>query len=151
MLDLFMGLILFYQIIIETYILSISALSSPSSGDPCLGRIVKADLVTPEGVVIRGENRIYSRVPVCPRKLTGQSGGKGYWMCRSICRQPFHAETDALHKAKMLNIDTRDAIMYVKGHYRCCDNCIDAMKKANLGGFYVNGEFKFFKENVEKA
>jgi len=97
---------------------------------PCRKQTVVAFLTTSDGKRLYiGSN--WCKTPVrpgeCPR--ADMPSGSGYWMCKDICRQPAHAEVDALKKAGK---DGIGGMMYIVGHTRVCDDCSKKMKKAQV-------------------
>jgi deoxycytidylate deaminase len=59
-------------------------------------------------------------------------------MCKQICNQNEHAEVMAIRDAKLRNINTVDAKLYLTGHTYFCDNCINAMKKAGISSAFCH-------------
>lgn len=90
---------------------------------PCPKRSVYALVVTADGQHYCGANWITNEcVTVCPRVE-----GDLYEKCKSVCLQPFHAETSAMDHCIDAGNTTIGATVYVVGHDYCCDGCIAAM------------------------
>lgn len=68
---------------------------------------------------------------LCPRCFDNVD----YTLCKSLCRQPNHAEVDALNKA---NKNANGANLYLLGHYYCCDSCHEKMSKAGIKNVFIN-------------
>lgn len=90
----------------------------PLAVGPCAKQTVTAHVVTPEGEIFTATNYVLRPQETCPR--AGMATGQGYDLCDNVCRQPAHAEINAVlhagHKA-------RGAVMYVEGHTYVCDAC----------------------------
>jgi deoxycytidylate deaminase len=64
-----------------------------------------------------GNNSCRNPQDFCPREP-----GEGYLKCLSICRQPMHAEIDAIWQAQEDGAEPRGGHMVIF-HDRCCENC----------------------------
>lgn len=93
----------------------------------CRKRPVVAILVTTEGEVFVGENRVTFPQDRCPRLEQGYVDGEGWHLCKEICGQPAHAEVDALQQA---GEKARGGHLYLVGHWRACADC--AQKLADM-------------------
>ena len=79
-----------------------------------------------------GTNQISEDITECPRDKAGFKSGKGYHLCKEVCRQAGHAEEMACRDAGKKALG---GTLYLIGHTYCCDNCIEIM--ANAGIFEV--------------
>lgn len=103
---------------------------------PCRKVRVRATLVIPGGRVFVAENHIQHDPGECPRE--GMEHGQGYAFCKAICRQPGHAETNALELAK--GHDVRGGVIYLEGHTRLCDDCARACSLAGVTVVRADGQ-----------
>ena len=55
--------------------------------------------------------------------------GEGYELCKSICKQKYHAEVDACLKAGEA---AQGATLILIGHSYCCDDCKRVMKEHGI-------------------
>ena len=99
---------------------------------PCLKQSVKAAILTLNGELIFGSNKIANDVKACPRVEQGSKTGEGYELCKSICNQGAHAEVNAIEKALKLNKTIADSTLYLFNHYYCCDSCVNSMKDVGI-------------------
>jgi hypothetical protein len=90
----------------------------PNGSGPCARRVVIATLYAQDGSSYQSSNWCMRPQPVCPR--AHMPSGEGYWMCRDICKQKGHAETNALEIA---GDQAKGSLMVVENHYRICDHC----------------------------
>jgi len=100
---------------------------------PCQKQTVLAFLVTQDGKrAYVGSN--WCKTPVepeqCPRVLQNYKSGEGYHLCRDICHQPYHAETDVLTKAG--SAEAMGSKISIIGHNRVCEQCKTAMRRAGV-------------------
>lgn len=86
---------------------------------PCVKQVVTATLVTPTGERFVDTNYCLNAQDVCPR--AGMPTGVGYELCRSVCRQPGHAEINVLARAGK---HAEGATLYVEGHAYACEECV---------------------------
>lgn len=100
----------------------------------CKKQTTVAIIVT-DSEVYSGWNWCENKVDECPRK--GMETGKGYELCKDICGQRFHAETDAINQAGEM---AKGGTMYLYGHTYACDKCIEAAKKAGIKGIIILSE-----------
>ena len=96
---------------------------------PCVKQSVEAMLVLKDGTKIYGSNVQEINKSVCPRVRDGVSD---YKLCDSECMQVNHAERDAIMKAIKWGYDTTDSVMYLTGHWICCDECRIVMSKNGI-------------------
>ena len=100
----------------------------------CVKQSVHSMLVLTNGTKIYGKNSQQTKVTECPRVTLGISD---YTPCDDICHQQTHAERDALWKAQSLGYDTKDSVMFLTGHWVCCDECRQAMKTYGVKECYL--------------
>jgi deoxycytidylate deaminase len=83
-----------------------------------------------------GTNDVQNAQEACPR-----TEGEGYEKCRTICKQPAHAELIALKKALESGVDLHDATAYIEGIDHCCKNCQRQMYAAGIRTIkFIEGE-----------
>ena len=88
--------------------------------------------VTVIAVLVKGKKYWYGsnwcEMPqkTCPRQ--NYPTGVGYEICKNVCKQPNHAEIDALLKA---GEEAKGSELYIIGHTILCDSC---KKKVNEAG-----------------
>ena len=98
---------------------------------PCIKRPVYCVIVSEDNKCVFGSNWINdTSVKECPRAES--PSGVDYHLCKEVCKQNSHAETDALTKATKLEVITYGASLYLTGHNYCCDNCIIAMRASGI-------------------
>lgn len=128
----------------------LALLKNYNPSEPCKKQIVKAILITKDGNICYGSNSINAKVDQCPREIEGFPSGKGYHLCKSICKQNEHAEVVAITEAKNKGYDINNAKIFITGHTYFCDNCIDQMHLNNISHAfcYDSNLHLIFKENV---
>jgi hypothetical protein len=96
---------------------------------PCFKQTVTATIVTQSGERFVATNHCETPQSYCPRDAVGFKSGQGYHLCKTECRQPAHAEVNALAAAgdKALGAD-----IYVEGHTYVCSGCSDACDAAGI-------------------
>lgn len=95
---------------------------------PCAKQTVTATVVDVTGrYFFKSTNYCYNPQQTCPR--AGMKTGEGYELCHNICRQPNHAEKNALILA---GDKARGGTLYVEGHTYACDSCVSAAEKAGI-------------------
>lgn len=87
----------------------------------CAKVVVTAELHLLDGSVWLGSNHCEKPQSVCPR-----AADEGYYKCKSICEQPFHAEVDAMTTAERYGHQLEGGKMIVY-HKRVCESCEAAM------------------------
>jgi len=90
---------------------------------PCVKQTVTATIVTTDGRRFVGTNYCENSQVTCPRG--GLPSGVGYELCDSVCKQPAHAEVNALHAA---GAAAQGARLYLEGHTYVCANCAAVAK-----------------------
>lgn len=81
----------------------------------CAKREVTCYIVTPDGRQFMGTNGCDEPQDICPRRPS-----EGYEKCRTICKQPGHAEEIALGAA---GSDACGATAYLEGIGHYCKAC----------------------------
>jgi hypothetical protein len=99
----------------------------PAGAGPCLKQTVTATIVALDGSRYQATNHVLAPQSVCPR--AGLATGVGYELCRDICRQPAHAEINALDLA---GDACRGGTLYLTGHTYACEPCKDAARRAGV-------------------
>jgi deoxycytidylate deaminase len=94
---------------------------------PCAKQTVVATIVTPDGRRFVGTNYCENAQQVCPR--AGMPTGQGYKLCRDVCRQPAHAEVNALASA---GAAAAGATLYLQGHTYACASCLACCESAGI-------------------
>jgi len=103
---------------------------------PCVKQTVYCCIVSACGTKTAfGTNWGTVKVDECPRG--NLPSGEGYEMCKEICKQQFHAETDAIENAmSSSNFELRGATLYLTGHTFMCDDCLYAARCAGIKKAY---------------
>lgn len=101
-----------------------------------------------DGIIIgcgaNGSN--YHKEYGCKRKQKGIPTGERYDLCEG-CHPKNHSEPKAIADAKSRGTETRDADLYLWGHWWCCKPCWDAMIAAGIKGVYLlEGSEKMFNQ-----
>ena len=98
----------------------------PVSG-PCVKQVVTATLLSVDGRKYQATNHCDTPQTVCPRG--NMPSGQGYELCKSICHQHGHAETNVIELA---GENVRGGTIYVTGHTYACEACKTAAEKAGV-------------------
>ncbi len=77
----------------------------------------------------------------CLRKFFHVKTGQKYWLCPG-CSPQNHAEQKAIKDAKFRGISTKEADLYLWGHWWCCQSCWEKMIKAGIKNIYLSEENK---------
>lgn len=93
----------------------------------CKKQTVVAVIMKDNQLISTGTNEIHADVDNCPR--IGMKAGEGYDLCKSICKQKYHAEEEACIVA---GEKAKGATLHLIGHTYCCDNCIKVMKQYGI-------------------
>ena len=98
-------------------------------------------VVVRDGVIIgRGANGSgYHDENGCERKRKGVPTGERYDLCDG-CSPKNHAEPSAIRDAVSHKFSTKDADLYLWGHWWCCKDCWDAMILAGIKDVYLMEE-----------
>jgi len=95
----------------------------------CADKQVTCTITTPDGYSFVGTNQCMAPQVVCPR-----GPGEDYVKCRMICKQPGHAEMEALKKAGKY---AWGASATIRGINWMCRDCQMAMVKAGIVSFQI--------------
>jgi len=107
-----------------------------------------AAVIVKDGVIIgRGANqsglknetlrRWHNEKGICVRKLIHAKTGTLYWTCPGCASPKSHAEQMAIKDAQKKGYDTKDAELYLYGHWWCCESCWDKMISAGIKNVYL--------------
>jgi deoxycytidylate deaminase len=99
----------------------------PVGAGPCVKQVVTATIVAPNGDRWIATNYCQTPQTTCAR--AGMPTGVGYGLCWSACRQPGHAEINALAAA---GGGALGATLYVEGPTYACDSCARAAAAAGI-------------------
>lgn len=72
----------------------------------------------------------------CERKRLKCKTGEGYELCEG-CSPVNHAEQTAIRNAEFMCKRTNGSVLYLFGHWWCCESCCDAMKAAGIKTVYL--------------
>ncbi len=72
----------------------------------------------------------------CTREKMNVPTGTQYELCQG-CGPEYHSEAGAIHDAKMGGEYTRDADLYLWGHWWCCEPCWKAIVNAGIKDVYL--------------
>jgi deoxycytidylate deaminase len=107
---------------------------APPIANVMLGAVNQCKKLTTVAVIMKhnqlisiGTNSIDYGISECARK--DMPTGVGYELCKSICKQKYHAEVDACIKA---GENAKGATLYLIGHTYCCDNCKKVMDEHGI-------------------
>lgn len=92
--------------------------------------------------------RDFHRDVLCVRRVFKVQTGKKYWLCPGCASFRHHGEAravkDAVKSRSGASID--GAVLYLYGHWWCCEPCWDEMLKAGIKRvFLVEGAGELFK------
>lgn len=104
----------------------------PAGSGPCVKQTVTATVVTPAGKQWSATNHCMTPQVTCAR--AGMPTGEGYELCRSVCRQPAHAEVNAI---KFAGKNARGATLYLEGHTYACEPCQTAARAAGIAQIII--------------
>lgn len=99
---------------------------------PCAKQTVTATIIALDGSRFVGTNYCKNPQPVCPR--ADMPSGVGYELCVSICRQPAHAEVNAIHLAGEA---ARGARLFLEGQTYACSSCKQACDAAGISEIII--------------
>ncbi len=86
----------------------------------------------------------------CERVRRGIPTGQQYELCEG-CHPKNHSEPRAIADALRNNKDTKDADLYLWGHWWCCRWCREEMKRVGIKNvFFVKGSEILFNRNNRK-
>ena len=105
-------------------------------------------LVKSGEIIARGANgSTYHDTHECERVKRKIPTGQGYEICEG-CHPKNHGEPRAIADAANRGEDTRDADLYLYGHWWCCEPCWNAMIKAGIKDVYLlEGSERLFNKN----
>jgi len=114
------------------------------------------DSTMPTGAVLVREGQIigsgtngsdYHHTHECERVKRGIPTGQGYELCEG-CHPKSHSEIRAITDAKTHGYDTKDADLYLWGHWWACENCWNAIIDAGIKNlFLMKDSEKLFNKN----
>lgn len=94
---------------------------------PCAKQVVHAVIVTDSGETFEGTNLCHNPQDTCPRG--DMPSGVGYELCWNVCKQPAHAEVNAIRAA---GEKAKGATLYLSGHTYVCPDCSIACRQAGI-------------------
>lgn len=105
-----------------------------------------AIIIRKDAVLGKGANGShYHEKHGCKRKELGIPTGEGYDLCPG-CSPKNHAEQKAIQDAVDHKKKTKDADLFLWGHWWCCQSCWKAMEKAKIKRvFLVENAYELFK------
>ena len=117
------------------------------------------DKVMPTGAVLVKQNQIvgygangsdYHKKYGCERVRLGIPTGQGYELCEG-CSPANHSEPRVVAAAQAKGVDTEGAVIYLWGHWWCCEACWKTMIKAGIKTVYLleNSEILFNKTAID--
>lgn len=89
----------------------------------CKKQTVVAVIMKDNKLISTGTNEIHADVENCPR--IGMKAGDGYELCKTVCKQKYHAEEEACIRAGK---NAKGSTLHLIGHTYCYDNCLKVMK-----------------------
>ncbi len=94
----------------------------------------------------------YHTTHECERVKRGIPTGQDYELCEG-CHPKNHSEPRAIADARYKLHDTRDADLYLWGHWWCCEPCWNAMIAAGINKVYLleNSEVLFNKNHPDNV
>jgi len=94
----------------------------------------------------------YHKSNECERVKLGCKSGTGYELCEG-CHPKNHSEPSAIRDAISKGNDTKDADLYLWGHWWFCVDCWNTMIEARIKNVYLlEGSEKLFnKDNSENV
>lgn len=117
----------------------------------------RSNLVHPAGAVVVKNNEVTGigslgnnpvHIDGCVRVKLNMPTGQGYDLCEG-CGPKFHSEPSAIRDAQEKGKDTKDADLYLWGHWWCCKDCWDTMISSGIKNVYLmeGSEILFNKDN----
>ncbi len=101
--------------------------AEPKGSGPCAKQTVIATVVDVNGIHYTATNYCMAPQLTCARG--GLPTGQGYELCSSICKQPAHAEINAL---RLAGEKARGGVLYLQGHTYACEPCTQAAYAAGV-------------------
>lgn len=104
-------------------------------------------VIVKDGKIIGEGTNAGRKVKICPRVVKKYPTGEGYHLCKQVCHQVGHSEVTSTLNAEKKGYNTKDADLYLYGHWWCCKPCWDKMISAKIKDVYLlkNSE-KLFKK-----
>ncbi|MBI4133149.1 hypothetical protein HY478_00895 [Candidatus Uhrbacteria bacterium] len=91
----------------------------------------------------------FHETTLCLRRVFRVPSGTHYWLCPGCARPQNHSEPLALKNARSHGHDTKDADLYLYGHWWCCEPCWRAITEAGVRNVYlVEGATELFGDPV---
>ena len=120
------------------------SLTSGCAKHPTAAAVVK------EGIIIGIGSNAAKRMESCAR--WGSPTGQNYESCKDICHQEGHSEVTSVDDAIKKGHNTKDADLYLYGHWWCCESCWNKMKEAGIRNVYLLEEsWLIFNPEVNTA
>ena len=94
----------------------------------CIKQHVVAILVKGDEYWV-GSNWCNSPQNDCPREEKNMKTGEGYDLCRTVCKQHEHAESDVVLKA---GANAVGAVLYLLGHSYICSDCDATLRSCGI-------------------
>lgn len=112
---------------------------------PCAKQTTIA-VVSKNGKYWIGTNSCVNPQDTCPRG--DMPSGKGYVLCKDICKQTGHAEENAIKAAGKKNC--KGANLYLFGHNRICNECRMMAIESDIDKLYIVNESSCVLTSVGK-
>lgn len=93
---------------------------------PC-AKLITVAIIENDGKYWIGTNWCNKPQKKCPR--IHMKSGEGYEMCRNVCQQSGHAESNACRSA---GYDASGGTLYLIGHIYCCEDCKRDMRDVGI-------------------
>ncbi|MBU1129703.1 hypothetical protein KKE45_00085 [Patescibacteria group bacterium] len=104
-------------------------------------------VVVKDGQIIGTGSNAGTKVKFCPREKKGSKTGEDYYLCKTFCKQQGHAEIMAIKNAQKNGYDTKNADLYLDGHWWCCKNCWDHIIKAGIRHIFLHkNSYQLYKK-----
>lgn len=84
-----------------------------------------------EAIAIAANGSDYHKNNECQRVALGIKTGQGYDLCEG-CHPKNHSEQSAIRQAQDKGISTKNAVVYLWGHWWCCESCWEVMIAAGV-------------------
>lgn len=94
----------------------------------------------------------YHKTHECERVKQKIPTGEGYELCEG-CHPKNHSEPRAIENAKQKGHETKEADLYLWGHYWCCEPCWNVMISVGIRNVYLmeGSEILFNKTNPDNV
>jgi len=100
----------------------------------CAKQEVVAVIKTKNNKIYTGSNSCENAQEVCPR--IDSKTGEDYKLCKSVCKQKYHAEVSAIKQCKTRK-ELRGGTIYLIGHTYVCDKCKKELDKVGITNVMV--------------